>query len=253
VTTRQIHLQGIRIDALQIDELLSSVGALLQSRERSTIAYANVHVLNLAARDEALTDFLRQATLCYCDGIGVVIGARLVGEHLPSRLTGADWIWALAARAEREGWRIAWIGGAYGVTAAAARRLLERHPRLQVVLTSHGYASPASPRHDALLARLDEAQADIVLVGMGTPAQERWVAENRSRIDAPIVWCLGATADFVSGRVSRGPAVLHNRQEWLARLLVDPRRLWKRYLIGNPRFLLRILRERRNRPHRIER
>ena len=93
-----------------------------------------------------------------------------------------------------------------------------------------------------MIEAINAAKPDLVLVGMGSPLQEQWVTRWRSEVDAPVVWCLGATADFISGKVSRGPAFLHQRQEWLARLFVDPKRLWSRYLIGNTRFLGRILR-----------
>jgi N-acetylglucosaminyldiphosphoundecaprenol N-acetyl-beta-D-mannosaminyltransferase len=240
----RVRLQGIGVDPLDVDGLLDRVGALVHAGRRSTVAYVNVHVLNEAARDPQLAAFLAGVDLCYADGAGVVLGARVVGKRLPPRMTGADWIWDLGGRAARDGWKLAWIGGEYGVAARAARVLESRNPGLEFVFTSHGYVRGEAAA-DRMLAKLSAAKPDILLVGMGTPHQERWVAAHRDRLDVPVVWCLGATADFVSGRTSRGPRWLHQRQEWLARLLVEPRRLWRRYLIGNPAFLLRMLRERR--------
>jgi len=109
-----------------------------------------------------------------------------------------------------------------------------------VIDTDHGFHADIAP----LIARINAFGPDVVLVGMGTPTQERWIARWRGALDAPVVWALGATHDFVSGRVSRGPAVLHQNQEWLARLLVDPRRLWRRYLLGNTAFIARVVRQR---------
>lgn len=218
--------------------LLDEVASRIAAGTRTTVAYLNVHVVNTAARDEALTDFLRSADLCYADGAGVVLGARILGHELPERMTGADWIWDLAAEAEGR-WRIAWIGGEPGVSEEAARVLRERHPDLEL-LAEHGF-------HDdnpALCERVNAWRPDLVLVGMGTPVQERWTSIWRGDLDAPVVWCLGATADFVSGKVDRGPAWLHDNQEWLARLLTEPGRLWRRYLLGNPLFLARVVRER---------
>ena len=91
--------------------------------------------------------------------------------------------------------------------------------------------------------KINESKPDIVLVGMGSPLQEQWVTKWRDDIEAPVVWCLGATADVISGKVSRGPRFLYEKQEWMARLWVDPKRLWSRYLIGNTRFLARVARE----------
>jgi N-acetylglucosaminyldiphosphoundecaprenol N-acetyl-beta-D-mannosaminyltransferase len=219
--------------------MLDRVEALVQ-RGDATVAYLNVHVANQASRHSDLKEFLQSVDLCYADGAGVVLGARLLGHELPERMTGADWVWDLAARCEGR-YRLAWIGGAEGVARRAADALVARHPGLEV-WTAHGFhADHAVP---AMLAECAAFEPHIVLVGMGTPAQERWVARWRSSISAPVVWCTGATADFVSGQTERGPEWLHQRQEWLARLVVDPRRLWRRYLVGNPLFLARVVRER---------
>ncbi|MES2639782.1 MAG: WecB/TagA/CpsF family glycosyltransferase [Myxococcota bacterium] len=239
MAARRVDILGIGVDSVDRGGLLARVGDHVAARGRATVAYVNVHVLNVAAHDDALRAFLDTADLVYCDGGGVVLGARLLGAALPERMTGADWIWDLAARAEAAGWRIFWMGGEPGVAAEAARRLCERHPTLRIA-TEHGFIHDAS----AVVATINRFAPDIVLVGMGTPVQERWVATNRAAIDAPVVWVTGATADFVSGKVARGPAWLHDRQEWLARLLVDPRRLWRRYLVGNTVFLARVLRAR---------
>jgi N-acetylglucosaminyldiphosphoundecaprenol N-acetyl-beta-D-mannosaminyltransferase len=214
--------------------LLDAVEGFMHAGGRSTVGYANVHVLNTAAGDAALREFLNALDLCYCDGNGVKWAARATGQHLPERMTGADWIWDFAARAEGR-WRVFWLGGEPGVTAAAAARLRERHPRLDI-LTDHGFHDDEA----GLVARINAARPDVLLVGMGTPVQERWVARWRDTLAVPVVWVLGATHDFVSGRVDRGPAWLHRDHEWLARLWTDPRRLWRRYLLGNTAFAARV-------------
>jgi len=245
--SQPVDVLGVHVDALDLSGLLGAVDTLILKHRShadtgATVAYVNVHVANEAVVNEDVRRFLNAADICYCDGAGIVLGARLLGHTLPGRMTGADWIWDLAAHAERR-YHLYWLGSEPGVTAAAAALLQTRHPALQIT-TDHGFHAKTGPENTALLERINAARPDIVLVGMGTPVQERWTAENRAAIDAPVVWVLGATADFVSGKVERGPAWLHQRQEWLARLLVDPRRLWKRYLIGNAFFLLRIARQR---------
>jgi N-acetylglucosaminyldiphosphoundecaprenol N-acetyl-beta-D-mannosaminyltransferase len=135
------------------------------------------------------------------------------------------------------------------VADAAAGRLQEAHPGLRVVGTHHGYFHGDEGGSEAVIDRINGAGADVVLVGFGTPLQERWIAAHRGRIEAPVVWAIGATADFVAGHVPRGPAVLHQHGlEWLARLTVEPRRLWRRYLVGNTRYLARLARARRRAP-----
>lgn len=238
----RLQLLGLPLDVLDRAGLLDAVAAMIARPPPggATVAYLNIHVANEADKNPELTRFLQRTDLCYCDGEGVRLGARLLGHRLPARMTGADWIHDLAARAAADGWRLAWIGGAPGVTAAAAAALQRQNPGLSVH-TEHGFHDKSGPANDALIDRVNAADPRIVLVGMGTPLQEQWVAQNRARLHAPVVWVLGATADFLSGAVPRGPAFLYNRQEWLARLLTDPRRLWRRYLVGNALFIGRVV------------
>jgi len=235
-----VDVLGVGVHPLTWSELLEEVEGFITSARPRTIAYANVHVINTAQKDRPLRDFLHGTDVCYCDGNGVVLGAKLLGEVLPERMTGADWIWALAERAAQQGWRIYWIGGEAGTTAAAAAKLREEHPSL-VIASDHGYHAKSGPDNDAVLENINAFAPHIVLVGMGTPIQEHWVGQVRDRIQAPVVWCLGATADFISGNVERpGPAWLVENHEWLSRLIADPGRLWRRYLLGNTAFLARI-------------
>lgn len=245
--TPRTRLQDIPIDALDVKGLMTQVGQYVEGGAPRTISYVNVHVLNCAARDASLRRFLQQLDLCYVDGSGVQLGARILGEQLPERMTGADWIHDLAREAAAQGWRIGWLGGEPGVTEQAAGALRAVHPELRIPYTMHGFFDREGPAHADLIREINAAELDILLVGMGTPIQEHWVARVREQLELPVVWCLGATADFISGRTSRGPAWLHERQEWLARLITEPGRLWRRYLIGNPRFLARMLRERARR------
>ncbi len=237
-----VDILGVPVQPLSWEALLAEVEAAIEARRRLTVAYANVHVLNTAARDSRLTRFLNQVDICFCDGNGVRLGARLLGQDLPHRMTGADWIWALAAHAEGR-WRIYWIGGEPGVTDAAAQRLRQQHPALEIA-TDHGYHARQGPEDQASIERINAFKPDLVLVGMGTPVQEYWTEERRPRIEAPVVWCLGATADFVAGRTARGPRWFTDRYEWVGRLIAEPRRLWKRYLLGNPLFVSRVIAQR---------
>lgn len=237
----RVEVLGVGVHTLTWAELAHHVGSLVERGGKHTICYANAHVLNLAYRDAELQRFLNEADVCYCDGNGVRHAARLMGGEIPERMTGADWVHDLARRAEGR-WRLAWVGGQPGVARAAAEALLHEHPDLQIT-TDHGFHTGSAEA--ACIEGINAFGADIVLVGMGTPTQERWVARNRHAIDAPVVWCLGATADFVAGAISRpGPDWLVQRHEWLSRLLADPRRLWRRYLVGNTLFVERVLRQR---------
>jgi len=250
-TGERIELLGCPIHVHDLRSLLQTVDDMIDAGGRFTLGYANVHTLNQAVEHHDVAEFLRAADVVYCDGNGIRLGAALLGDALPPRMTGADWIWDLGRRAAERGHRVFWLGGRDGVTAAAAERLQRAAPGLQIAGTHHGYFDKQGAGSDEVVAQINAASPDIVLVGFGTPLQERWVLTHRDAIEAPVVWVLGATADFLAGEVSRGPSLLYDHGfEWLSRLLVEPRRLWQRYLVGNSQFLARVMRERRARRSR---
>jgi N-acetylglucosaminyldiphosphoundecaprenol N-acetyl-beta-D-mannosaminyltransferase len=205
--------------------------------------YANVHVLNTAWRDPELQAILRQADIVYCDGAGVVLGARVLGHSLPERMTGADWVYPFCERSAAAGLRLYFLGSAPGVAEQAAARLRERYPGLRIVGAHHGYVQ-GPDQSAAVIADISRLSPDVLLVGMGTPLQEKWIAAHRSALDVPVCWAVGALFDYVAGVVPRGPRwMLDHGLEWLYRLWWEPRRLGGRYLIGNPLFLFRVLRQ----------
>ncbi len=247
----RVDVLGVGVDPLTVEGLHAEVGRLIRSGERGLVLNVNAHCLNLCYEDPALQAFLNGADVVFCDGAGVRLAARLLGGRLPERITYADWAWQLAAFAAERGFSVYLLGARPGVAEEAARRLRVRHPDLEVVGARHGYFDHAggSPENEAVLREINDAKPDILLVGLGMPLQEYWLMENRRRLEAGVALTGGAVFDYVSGGLRRGPRLLRdNGFEWLARLLVEPRRLWRRYLLGNPLFLLRVARQRLRRP-----
>jgi N-acetylglucosaminyldiphosphoundecaprenol N-acetyl-beta-D-mannosaminyltransferase len=242
-----VNVLGVGVDPLTVEELHGEIGRLARGRGRGLVLNANAHCLNLCHEDPALRAFFNGAEVVFCDGAGVMLAARILGGRLPERITYADWAWRLAAFAAAEGFSLFFLGARPGVAQAAASRLRERHPGLEISGIHHGYFdhSVGSPESEAVVEEINAAAPDILLVGLGMPLQEYWLLENGRRLDAGVALTGGAVFDYVSGRLSRGPRLLTgNGFEWLARLLVEPRRLWRRYLIGNPLFLLRVMKQR---------
>lgn len=235
------------MDPVTVEEVQEEVGRLIRAGERGLVLNANAHCLNLCYEDPRLRDFLNSADVVFCDGAGVMLAARLLGGRIPERVTYADWAWRLAAFAEAQGFSMYLLGARPGVAREAARRLKARYPDLEIVGVRHGFFdhSAGSPGNEAIVREINDARPDILLVGLGMPLQEYWLMENRDRLNVGAALTGGAVFDYVSGRLRRGPLVLtESGFEWLARLLVEPRRLWRRYLIGNPLFLLRVLGQR---------
>jgi N-acetylglucosaminyldiphosphoundecaprenol N-acetyl-beta-D-mannosaminyltransferase len=190
---------------------------------------------------------LNSAEIVFCDGAGVVLGARILGNHIPQRITYADWTWQLAEFAEPRGFTLFFLGARPGVADKAAANLKARYPDLRIVGTHHGYfdKTPGSAENEAVIEQINTVRPNILIVGFGMPLQERWLMENWDRIDANVALTGGAVFDYVSGELQRAPRwMTDNGLEWLGRLLIEPRRLWRRYLIGNPLFLWRVLKQR---------
>jgi N-acetylglucosaminyldiphosphoundecaprenol N-acetyl-beta-D-mannosaminyltransferase len=236
----RVSVLSVPIDAWQVDDLVASAIEWAAARSARTIMYANVHVLNTAHVQPALQRALRQADTVYCDGSGVRLGACMLGGSLPARMTGADWIEDFCSAAAGAGTRVFLLAGEAGVAARAAEVLIGRHPGLCIVGTHHGYLDE-DPATASALAAIEATEPEVVFVGMGTPRQELWVMKHRDRLGPRVVWCVGALFDFVAGVQQRGPRwLVDHHMEWAARLLSDPRRLWKRYVVGNPLFLMRV-------------
>jgi N-acetylglucosaminyldiphosphoundecaprenol N-acetyl-beta-D-mannosaminyltransferase len=217
-------------------------------RPARRVMYVNAHVLNQSRAMPELRGALEAADLVYCDGYGVRLAAKALDVEIPHRMTGADWIWGLAALCELAGQSLYLLGSEPGVTAEAARRLERWYPRLAVAGTHHGYFDIGSAHDDRVVEDINTRRPDIVLVGMGTPKQELWVQHNASRLETDVVWTVGALFDYVSGRVPRAPGWLaDNGLEWIFRLAIEPQRMWRRYLLGNPVFLSRVMAQARAR------
>ena len=205
------------------------------------VMYANAHVLNQSADNAALRAALESADLVYCDGYGVRLAAKALERPVPHRMTGADWIWGLAALCEQTHDSIYLLGSEPAVARQAAARLSATYPGLDVVGTHHGYFEPGSAHDDRVVEDVNARRPSILLVGMGTPKQELWVQRNAERLDVDVLWTVGALFDVVSGKVPRAPSWLaDNGLEWIFRLAIEPGRMWRRYLLGNPVFVHRV-------------
>lgn len=251
-----VNILGVRVHALTVPEVHRLFAATIERRQRALVLNVNVRAMNLTYETPWFADALNQADLVYCDGDGVVLGARLLGQHLPGRITLADWLWELSDFAQQCGYSLFFLGGRQNIAAKAADRLCQRFPNLKIAGTHHGYfdKSPGSAENEAVLQLIRDSKPDILIVGFGMPIQERWLHDNWPQIDSHIAIAGGAIFDFISGELKRAPAWMNdNSLEWLGRLLVEPSRLWQRYLIGNPLFLARVLRQRLRQPPAMRR
>lgn len=242
----RVEVLGVGVDPVTVDGLHAEIRRLVR-RRGGVILNVNAHCLNLCYGDPGLRRFFNAADLVFCDGAGVSLAARVLGGRLPGRITYADWLPLLATFAEGEGLSLFFLGARPGVAEKAADELRATHPRLEVAGVHHGFFDhrAGSPENGAVVAEINAARPDVLLVGLGMPLQERWLMENLRGLDVGVALTGGAVFDYASGGLRRGPRLLtDNGLEWLVRLLVEPRRLWRRYVLGNPLFLARVLLQR---------
>lgn len=238
------RIMGVDVTMLTGDEVIGYVVAAAQRRRATTVGHVNAHAYEVMRHSDHMACFYADAELVYCDGYGVWLAAAVARQPLPPRFTGADWLWDLMKACAQSALRVFLLGGEPGVAETAAIRLKAQNPSLKIVGTNDGYFDKRADSQEnlAVLEHIRESRCDVLIVGFGMPIQEEWVVLNRPGIAATVTITQGAVLDFVSENVRRGPPLMTRwGLEWLARLAVEPRRLWRRYVLGLPRFTLRAL------------
>ena len=231
----------IPIELAQPADMLRTIASWVGTGSAHRVMYVNAHVVNESRAVPELRGALETADLVYCDGYGVRLAARVLEVPVPHRMTGADWVWGLAAMCEAAGSSLYLLGSDPPVAREAAQRLERWYPDLRIAGTHHGYFDLDSEHNERVIEDINAKRPDIVLVGMGTPKQELWIQRYAERLDVDVLWTVGALFDYIAGRVPRAPRWLSdNGLEWIFRLAIEPQRMWRRYLLGNPVFLSRV-------------
>jgi N-acetylglucosaminyldiphosphoundecaprenol N-acetyl-beta-D-mannosaminyltransferase len=242
VMSRVRVLNG-RFDPIGLGEAVDVIDAMIRSGTRGYVATVNVAVLMMMRVDTRLQRFVDHAALVVADGQPIVSVSRwLSPAPLPERVAGIDLLEALLARAARERYGVYLLGAPAGVVAEAARRLSARWPGLEVCGSADGYFSEAEAGERA--RAVARSGAKILIVGMGVPRQEYFIESQWNELGAAVAIGVGGSLDVLSGARMRAPELLQRfHLEWLFRLLQEPRRLWRRYLVTNSQFVCRVLHE----------
>ena len=235
----QMALGGVAISDVAAREAIDRIEAALSARRLTRRGFVNAHCVNIARRNpayrEAIADFLLLP-----DGVGVDIGAKILhGRPFDENLNGTDFVPRLIAALSTP-IKIALVGAAPGIAERAAENLARVVPQHEIVAVADGYFGTAG--RAAVLDRLEALKPDIVLVAMGVPAQEIFIADHLDERHGTIFVAVGALFDFIAGNVPRAPRIARTlRAEWLWRLALEPKRLFRRYVGGNPLFLRDVM------------
>jgi N-acetylglucosaminyldiphosphoundecaprenol N-acetyl-beta-D-mannosaminyltransferase len=209
------------------------------------MAFVNPDCLNIAWKDADYREALLTAERVIPDGIGIHIGCRMLGQALRENVNGTDMFPLLCEAAAAAGRSLYLLGARPGIAAATAENMQKRFPELKVVGVRDGYFSEAE--ESAVIDDVNRSGAEILLVAFGAPRQDLWLRRQRARLVPGVCMGVGGLFDFYSGRIERAPVWMREiGMEWLYRLMQEPGRMWRRYVIGNPLFLFRVWRQTMN-------
>ncbi len=238
------NLLGSHVDYLKSEAILATMQARHADGQRLLMGYHNLHTLYMNRRAPELSAFCHAADLIYADGMPVVIWAKLLGLPVDRahRMTLSSWAPEVLRRFRALDWRLFYLGASPEACqkGVPAFRLLAPGLRIEA---QDGFfnAESGHPDNLALIRRINDCRPDVLMVGMGTPRQERWVMAHLDQLDVPIIWCVGAAIEYFAGTKARPPAFIGRiGLEWLYRLASEPTRLWRRYLL-EPGFLIPVM------------
>ena len=249
-TTAQLpgaRLFGVRVDAATMDDALGRVDAAIRHGSRLLIGVVNAAKVVNMRWDAELRRSVTSADMILADGMSVVWASRILGTPLPERVTGIDLMMGMFELGDARGYRVYLLGATEEVSAAAAARIASDFPGVKVVGRHHGYFGPDD--EPAVAAEIAAAHPHILLAAMSSPKKERFLARWFGSLGVPVCHGVGGSFDVLAGKVRRAPRLFQRLGlEWLYRVLQEPRRLWRRYLVTNTIFLWLVLRELRRGP-----
>lgn len=235
INSKRIEFMGAKIDALTMQETIERVTQIIQNREKVQHVVVNVAKLMTMQRDSQLKEIVNSSGLINADGAGVVLGAKLLGYELPERVAGIDLMQELVKTANQKAWRIFFLGAEEDVVRDVVTTYKRRFPSLQICGYRNGYFQAADELEVAMQIR--EARPDILFVGMSSPKKEKFIRKYMDEMNVPFVMGVGGSFDVVAGKVSRAPQWMQAvGMEWFYRLVQEPGRMWKRYLVTNTQF-----------------
>lgn len=226
----------VYVSTLNYDEILADIEKRMVAGEKSTIVAVNPEKLIAASKDENVKQLINSATYQIPDGIGVVLASKLKGGRITSRVTGIDMMERLIELSAKKGYRVFLFGAKEEVVKKAKENLEAKYPGLQIVGYSNGYVND----YDSLIQKINESNADILFVALGSPRQELWIKTYMNDLNVKVLQGVGGSFDVFAGHVKRAPKLFRNLGlEWFYRLVTDPKR-FKRQL-ALPKFLWKVL------------
>lgn len=250
--TKTIPLFDIELNNLSMSELLTSITSqaslnktsLMDKKTMAQYAFVNADCMNISMKNRHYRDCLLNACdMVLADGSGIRLASLWKGLAPKDNLNGTDMFPLLCQQLADNGLSLFLLGGKDGIAASAADKMQCRYPRLKIAGVHHGFIDDPQ-LNDAVIKQINESGASVLLVAMGAPKQELWLAKHKHRLNVAVGIGVGGLFDFYAEKVKRAPLwVRQIGMEWICRLSEEPGRMWKRYILGNPLFIYRVLKE----------
>jgi N-acetylglucosaminyldiphosphoundecaprenol N-acetyl-beta-D-mannosaminyltransferase len=243
ISEGRLRVGDVFFDNVNMAQALDRIGAMLDGSSSQQVSFVNPACVNIAARDRGYRRILARAALVLPDGIGIKIAADLLGVGLKQNVNGTDLFPRLCQMLEARSASLFLLGGQPGIAEKVAAVIQESWPRLHVAGLRNGYFDTS--QEGEVAAQITASGADVLLVARGVPMQDIFIDRHLHQLGVKVAFGVGGLFDFVSGRINRAPAWMRDSGlEWIYRLLQEPSRMWRRYLVGNFTFLGRILLQR---------
>jgi len=241
----RFHILGVDVNDVTIEQAISLLEDLIVHRTEMarSVYFANANTLNLACRDLAYREVLQRGDYIFADGIGLQWATRIIyGVRLKDNVNGTDLVPELFRRLSGKGYRYFLLGATERVIGRAVENIADEFPGWSLVGYHHGYVD--RDQSERLVSRISDSGADLLLVGMGNPNQEFWIDEHLNRLRVPLCIGVGGLFSYWANDLKRAPVWIRNIGfEWLYLLSRQPYK-FLRYALGNPLFLLRVVRQR---------
>lgn len=236
----KISILNVNIDKITMKDAVKKGLSFVKEGGFHCIFTPNPEIIWRAQSDAELRDILNHANMLLADGIGVVIGSKLIKDPLPERVAGFDFVCKLF---EQKGLKFFFFGAKPGIAEEAAQKATKQYIGMQVVGTQHGYFNPEET--DEIIEKINLSGADVLLVCLGVPKQEQWIYRNKEKLKPSLCLGVGGTLDGLAGHVKRAPVLFQKiGMEWFYRLLCQPSRIKRIGVL--PLFLLKVAMQRKN-------
>jgi len=243
---KSIKILYNNLNLLSVLDLHNFIFKKINNNEKSFIGNLNIHAANISYSNILFRSYLNNCDIVFCDGKGIQLGAWILNKPIPKQITYHTWMWELLKFCNENNFSLFFLGSKKGIAEKAIEKIRLEYPNLRLD-SHHGYFNKENIENDTVINQINSFRPNILIVGFGMPLQEFWIERNHSKINTNIFLNGGAYLEWISGNQKQAPAWMTTMGfEWLYRLIFSPIRLFNRYVIGNPLFLLRILRQKYN-------